>query len=226
MARQWHPDKNPDNPQAEQKFKAISEAYEVRTTCGPSLRSFALACSRECTGSRRTEDASPPSFPSLVPPPCQQVLSDTQKRQIYNERGKDGVQQAQAAGNVDIAMVFRLMFGGGAFDDIFGDICQLPMLKQMISSMEGQFKGEAMDEDRILNPARQEQLKREEDVYCKQLSIKLMARLDLKEKDGDKAFGDLLRKDAKELCEAPGGVELLAMIGYVYGQEGKQYAGR
>jgi DnaJ-class molecular chaperone len=30
MARQWHPDKNPDNPAAELKFKAISESYEVR----------------------------------------------------------------------------------------------------------------------------------------------------------------------------------------------------
>jgi hypothetical protein len=29
MARQWHPDKNPDNPNAEQRFKAISESYEV-----------------------------------------------------------------------------------------------------------------------------------------------------------------------------------------------------
>ncbi|EKX49340.1 hypothetical protein GUITHDRAFT_42983, partial [Guillardia theta CCMP2712] len=47
QARKWHPDKNPDNPEAELKFKAISEAYEV--------------------------------------------LSDPQKRQIYNERGKDGV---------------------------------------------------------------------------------------------------------------------------------------
>jgi len=29
MARDWHPDKNPDNPQAEAMFKLISEAYTI-----------------------------------------------------------------------------------------------------------------------------------------------------------------------------------------------------
>ena len=33
-------------------------------------------------------------------------------------------------------MVFRLMFGGGAFDDVFGDVCELPMLKQMMTTMD------------------------------------------------------------------------------------------
>mmetsp|Transcript_63535 Transcript_63535/g.169995 ORF Transcript_63535/g.169995 Transcript_63535/m.169995 type:complete len:465 (-) Transcript_63535:27-1421(-) len=189
MARQWHPDKNPDNPAAEQRFKAISESYEV--------------------------------------------LSDPQKRQIYNERGKAGVQQAQAAGQVDIGMVFRLMFGGGAFDEIFGDVCKLPMLRTMMSSMDQQMKG-GMDDEHLMGRDRQEQLRREEDIYCKQLSVKLMSRLEVAAEGaagGEAAASrsglvERWKKEAKELCDAPGGVELLGMIGYVYCQEGKQFAGR
>ena len=29
LAKQWHPDKNPDNKKAEDRFKQISEAYDV-----------------------------------------------------------------------------------------------------------------------------------------------------------------------------------------------------
>src|ERR1700709_2750244 len=29
LAMQYHPDRNPDNPEAEEKFKACSEAYQV-----------------------------------------------------------------------------------------------------------------------------------------------------------------------------------------------------
>lgn len=59
-----------------------------------------------------------------------------------------------------------------------------------------------------------------------QLSIKLKAKLEQRAKDGDKAFAEFGLKHAMELCEAPGGTELVQMVGYVYGLEGKQYAGR
>ena len=49
MARRWHPDKNPDDPNAEARFKLISEAYEIlsdvekRKVTTPSEHAHALA---------------------------------------------------------------------------------------------------------------------------------------------------------------------------------------
>lgn len=74
LAGKYHPDRNPDNKQAEEKFKEAREAYEV--------------------------------------------LSDSQKRQTYDQFGHAGVQQGAGQGG----------FGGGQspfgdiFEDIFGDI--------------------------------------------------------------------------------------------------------
>lgn len=128
---------------------------------------------------------------------------------------------------VDIKMVFRLMFGGGQFDDVFGDVCELPMLKQMLSQMEGHMRGQSQIEDeRMHSYERQLKLKQEEEVYCKQLATKLLAKLNQRGVQGERAFGEQCNKDAMELCEAPGGAELVVMVGYVYCQEGKQYGGR
>jgi len=78
LAMQYHPDKNPGDNEAEEKFKAINEAY--------------------------------------------QVLSDDQKRQIYDRYGKAGLQgQGQSSGFGgfdDLGSVFEEMFGsafGGGF---------------------------------------------------------------------------------------------------------------
>jgi len=75
MALKYHPDKNPDNPEAEAKFKECAEAYEV--------------------------------------------LSDTQKRQRYDQYGHQGLRGAAGHdfGHMDVNDIFS-MFGdifGGAF---------------------------------------------------------------------------------------------------------------
>ena len=88
-AIKFHPDKNPGDPEAEKRFKEISEAYEV--------------------------------------------LSDDQKRQVYDRYGKDGLQGsgmpgggAQGFSSMDEALrTFMSAFGGGAggdsiFDSFFG----------------------------------------------------------------------------------------------------------
>lgn len=86
-AIKYHPDKNPGDPQAEKRFKEISEAYEV--------------------------------------------LSDDQKRQMYDRYGKEGVQGAagghQGFSSMDEALrTFMGAFGNGGsgnesvFESFFG----------------------------------------------------------------------------------------------------------
>ncbi|MBI4244597.1 MAG: molecular chaperone DnaJ, partial [Planctomycetes bacterium] len=80
QALKYHPDRNPDNKEAEQKFKEISEAYDV--------------------------------------------LSDTEKRKMYDAYGPDGLRgqpytDFSGASVEDIFEKFSDVFGG---NDIFGDI--------------------------------------------------------------------------------------------------------
>lgn len=72
-AMELHPDRNPDNPEAEEQFKLCAEAY--------------------------------------------QVLSDSQKRQIYDQFGHQGLEsRGGGAGFNDVGDIF------GQFQDIFGDL--------------------------------------------------------------------------------------------------------
>jgi len=77
LAVQYHPDRNPDDPAAEEKFKEVSEAYAV--------------------------------------------LSDPQKRDLFDRFGVDGLKGRNQDFNADdIFSHFMDMFGGSSFGDIFG----------------------------------------------------------------------------------------------------------
>jgi len=75
MAIKYHPDKNPNNPEAEHKFKEVSEAYEV--------------------------------------------LSDENKRQMYDKYGKEGLKEG-GFGAHSASDIFEQFFGGGGFSSFFG----------------------------------------------------------------------------------------------------------
>src|SRR3990167_316274 len=74
-ARKCHPDKNPDNPEAEEEFKKLSTAY--------------------------------------------QVLSDPDTREMYHKLGEAGIQNGPA---MDPRALFGMLFGGGKFDELIGEI--------------------------------------------------------------------------------------------------------
>jgi len=96
LAIKYHPDKNPDNPEAESKFKEISEAY--------------------------------------------QILSNTQKRAIYDKFGESGFEaQKETFG---MRQIFRLLFGAGAFDDYFGELTFVLSFDPEFSQMNDQQKQE------------------------------------------------------------------------------------
>ena len=72
LAMKYHPDRNPDDKEAEEKFKEAKEAYEV--------------------------------------------LTDAQKRAIYDQHGHDGIAAANQGGPAGGG------FGGADFGDIFGEV--------------------------------------------------------------------------------------------------------
>ena len=80
LARELHPDQNPDDPQTEERFKELAEAYEV--------------------------------------------LSDADKRRVYDSYGHEGLRSGGQAPNFDgfgsMSDIFSAFFGGGGFESAFG----------------------------------------------------------------------------------------------------------
>jgi curved DNA-binding protein CbpA len=163
-AKEWHPDKNPDNPHADEMFKLINEAY--------------------------------------------QILSDEQKREMYDKYGKDYLRSAEG-GEVDISFAFKMLFGAGKFDDVIGEMSFFSSILEEGASEEAKQKQEKAQQERIAQLATNLRF------------IKLEPYI-----NGSKEWIHVIEKDIKEKLEVPGGASLLLHIGYIYVQEAKQHDNR
>jgi curved DNA-binding protein CbpA len=163
-AKEWHPDKNPDNPEADEMFKLINEAY--------------------------------------------QILSDEEKREMYDKYGKDYV--SGQGGEVDISFAFKMLFGAGKFDDVIGEM-------NLFSSFMADEQSES---------AKAEQEKAQRERIEKLATTLHFIKLEPYTAGNTKEWVVLMEQDIEEKLEVPGGASLLLHIGYIYIQEAKQHDNR
>jgi curved DNA-binding protein CbpA len=163
LARENHPDKNPNNPFAEERFKLIGEAY--------------------------------------------QILSDPEKREKYDKFGMVGVSEEF----VDPRQLFRMLFGGGKFENIFGDISFADIDLASSSNSDGtpSFDSDAFE--------------KKQNERREKLAHHLLIKVEPYVQGVQANFAKMVEQEAHELAEAPGGIELMQLVSYVYIQEAKQH---
>jgi len=129
----------------------------------------------------------------------------------------DAVRNAEQ-GAMDPGILFKMIFGGGAFDDIFGELSFATMAKDTMEAMEGLQNG--MTEEQLMLKAEKAHLARKD-----KLVQDLLQKLEPYITGKDRAF-DSQKADILEKLEAPGGPALLYHVSYIYIQEAKKNLGR
>uniref|UniRef100_A0A6B2LB33 J domain-containing protein n=1 Tax=Arcella intermedia TaxID=1963864 RepID=A0A6B2LB33_9EUKA len=128
------------------------------------------------------------------------VLSDVEKRKKYDTLGKEGL--SNDASSFNPAALFRMIFGGGAFDDVFGEL--------------------ATSLDSELTPEEKKK-KSQEDIDS--LKHKLLIKLEPHIHGGLENFKIVVGADLEQKLEVPGAGSILLAVGKIYIEKAKQFQG-
>jgi len=142
---------------------------------------------------------------------------DEEKRKLYDKYGIEAV-RASEQGAMDPAVIFKMIFGGGTFDDVFGELSFATMAQDAMDAMEGLQNG--LTEEQIMAKAELAFHKRKDALVAE-----LLKKLEPHMLGNDPGFKNQLA-DIQEKLEAPGGPALLRYVSYIYIQEAKKNLGR
>lgn len=139
------------------------------------------------------------------------ILSDEDKRKVYDKEGIQAVRESDQ-GTMDIGQLFKMLFGGDAFEDIFGELSFVVMASQKI------------DEDTPMEEVYKKLEQQHEEAMVKLVDA-LIKKIDPYVEGKIKNFESQL-PDIIDKVEAPAGASILGYVAYVYIQEGKKHMGK